>query len=193
MAAARAGVGVDGAHDTALDGGELVERRSHGGEAVGGAGRGRDDGVVLGQGLLVDAVDDGGKVVARGSGDDDFLRAGVDVSLRLRLGGVEAGALEHDIHADLLPGKIRGVLLGVDLDLLAVDDDGALFGFDLVGESVSALRAVVLEKMGEHLGIGQVVDGDDFIARRTEHLPERKTADPTETVDSNSDIFCHNR
>ena len=187
-----AGVGVNGAHDTALDGSEFVERGSHGGEAVGGAGSCGNDGVFLGQGLLVDAVDDGGKVVAGGSGDDDFLCACVDVSLRFRLGGVEAGALEHDVHADLLPGKVSRVLLGVDLDLLAVHDDGAVLRFHFVGEGVLALRAVVFEKVREHLRIGEVVDGDDLVAVRREHLTECQTTDPTEAVDSNSNVLCHN-
>lgn len=111
--------------------------------------------------------------------------------LCLGFGGVETGAFEHYIDADFFPGEVCGVLFGVDLDLLAVDDDCALFCFDLIGESVLALRAVVLQKVSEHLGIGEVVDGDDFVACGAEHLAESKTADSAEAVDSNSDIF-HN-
>ena len=142
--------------------------------------------------LVVQDVDDGGQVIAGGSGDDDLLRACVDVSLSLRLGGVETGALEDDVHADLLPGKIRRVLLGVDLDLLAVDDDGAVFCLDLVRESVSALRAVELEQVSKHLSVGEVVDGDDLVALCRKHLTESQAADPSETVDRNSNILCHN-
>ena len=94
--------------------------------------------------LVVDVVDDRGEVVARGSGDDDLLGAGVDVSLGLGLGGVEAGALEDDVDVELAPGQVGGVGLLVDLDLLAVDDDGILSGGDLVIAAVVALRGVVL-------------------------------------------------
>ena len=187
-----AGVGVDGGHDAAHDGSELVEGVRHGGEAVGGAGRRGNDGVVLGQSLFVDAVHDGGQVVAGGSGNDDFLRACVDVRLRLRLGGVETGAFEHDVHADFFPGQISRILFGIDLDLFAVHDDRAVFGFDFVREGVSALRTVVLEKVGEHFRVGEVVDGDHLVSFRGEHLTESQTADSAEAVDSNSNVLCHN-
>ena len=112
--------------------------------------------VFLGQGLLVDAVNDGGQIIASGSGDDDLLGAGVDVGLALFLAGVEAGALQHDVHVQLAPGAVGGVLLGVDLDLLAVDDDGILGGLDGVlvfadMAAVAALSGVILEQMSQHL------------------------------------------
>ena len=163
-----------------------------GGEAVGGAGRRGNDGVVLGQSLLVDAVHDGGQVIAGRGGDDDFLCACVDVRLRFRFGGVETGAFEHDVYADFFPGQVSRILFGIDFDFLAVHDDCAVFRLDLVGESVSALRAVVFEQVGEHLRIGEVVDGDDFVTLCRKHLTECQTADSAEAVDSNSNVFCHN-
>ena len=85
--------------------------------------------------------------------------------------------------------EILRVLLGVDGDLLAVDDDGVLLRFDLVAERISALRGIVLEQMREHLRVNEVVDRDNFIALRAEHLSERETADTAETVNSN--LNCH--
>ena len=161
----------------------------HRGEAVGGAGGRGDDVVIGGQRLVVDVVDDRGEVVARGSGDDDLLGAGVDVSLGLGLGGVEAGALEDDVNAELAPGELGGVGLLVDGNLLAVDGDGVLAGHDLVVTGVVALRGVVLQEVREHVGGGEVVDGDDLGALVTEHLTERQTADATKAVDSN--LYCH--
>ena len=74
-----AGVGVHGGHDTALHGISVIQGLGHGSQAVGGAAGGGDDLILGGQGLLVDGVHDGLQVIARGSGDDDLLGAGVDV------------------------------------------------------------------------------------------------------------------
>ena len=43
--------------------------------------------------------------------------------------------------------------------------------------------------MSEHSGAGKIVDSDDFITFRAEHLSESKTADSAESVDSNSDVL----
>ncbi len=140
---------------------------------------------------MVDVVNDGRQIVARGSGDDDLARAGVDMRLRLCLGGIEAGALEHDVYAELAPGQIRGVGHLVDDDLLAVDDDVVILALALVevhGMTLSdpvALRGVILQKMCEHLCGGQIVDRDDVITLCMEHLTESQTADTAKTVDSN--------
>ena len=138
---------------------------------------------------MVDVVNDGGQVVASGSGDDDLLGAGVDVSLSLSLGGVETGALENDVDVEVAPGQVVSVGLGVDLDLLAVDDDGVLGSLDLVIARVVALRGVILQQVREHVGRGEVVDGNDLGALVTEHLTESQTADATKAVNSN--LYCH--
>ncbi len=62
----------------------------------------------------------------------------------LLLGGVEAGALEHDVNAELAPRALSGVLDRVDLDFLAFDNDGILSGLD--GLAVSALSGIVLQR-----------------------------------------------
>ena len=60
--------------------------------------------------LVVYVVNDGGQVVACGSGNNDLLGACIDVSLRLFLGGVEAGALQHNVYIQLAPRAVVGVL-----------------------------------------------------------------------------------
>ena len=108
----------------------------------------------------------------------------------LFLGGVETGALEHDVNTQLAPGALFGILDGVDGDLFAVNDDGILGRFDGVlvladHAAVALLGGVILEQMGQHRGAGQVVDGDHIITGGTEHLTERKTTDPAKAIDSN--------
>ena len=51
--------------------------------------------------------------------------------------------------------------------------------------NIVALRGVILQKMRKHLGGGQVVDGDDFVALSAEHLTESQTADTAKTIDRN--------
>ena len=89
--------------------------------------------VILGQGVVVDVVNDGGQVIASGSGDNDLLGTGIDVSLSLSLGSVEASALQDNVNTQLAPGQLGSVGLGVDGDLLAVDNDVVLTGLDSVG------------------------------------------------------------
>ena len=93
------------------------------------------------KGLLVNAVNDGLKVVACRSGNNDLLSACVDMSLSLILGGVEAGALENYVYADLAPRKILRVFLSINGDLLAVNGDGVFAGLNGVN-FVSRLAAV---------------------------------------------------
>ena len=187
---------MNSGHDAGHDGIRLVQGIGHRGQAVGGAGSRGDNLVFLGQGLLVDAVDDGLQVIAGRGRDDDLLGASSDVSHALLFAGVEAGALQHDIDAQLAPGAILGILDGVDLDLLAVDDDGVVGGVNGVLVLADAaqertLRGIVLQQVSKHLGAGQVVDGNDFIALRLEHLTESQTADAAKTIDSNFD--SHNK
>ena len=109
--------------------------------------------------------------------------------LALFLAGVEAGALQNNVHADLAPGQVGSVLLAVDLDLFAVHDDGSVLRFDGV-TLIAALCRVILEQMRKHLRIGQIVDRNDLIPFGTEHLTECQTTDTAKTIDCN--FNCHN-
>ena len=196
-----AGVGVDGAHDAGNDREVVIEGFGHRGEAVGGAAGRGDDLVFRGEGFVVDVEDDGLEVFARRSGDDDFAGASVDVGHRFVFGGVEAGAFENDVDAELAPRQILSLRFGIDGDFFAIDDDRAggddgfaIFGidrgFDVDGvelladrAAVAFLRGVIFQKVGEHLGLGEVVDRDDFIPFGAEHLTESEAADAPEPVD----------
>ena len=187
---------MNSGHDAGNDGVGLVQGVSHGCQAVGGAGSSRDDLILSGQGLLVDGEDDGLQVVACGSRDNDLLCASLDVSHALLLAGVEAGALQNDVNVQLAPRSILCVLNSVDLDLLAVNNDGILGGLDsmlaladLAAER--ALSSIVLQQVSQHLGAGQVVDCDDLVTLSIKHLTESQTANTTETIDSNSNSHCN--
>ena len=72
---------------------------------------------------VVDAHHDREVLVLGRRRDDDLLRAAVDV--RPGLGGVgeEAGRLDDDVGAELLPRQVRRVALLERPDLAAADDD----------------------------------------------------------------------
>ena len=94
----------------------------------------------------------------------------------------------HDVGPDVAPRQLRGVLLGEDLELVAVDDQPVLADLDLA--LVGAEDGVVPEQVGEHLVVDQVVDPDevDFGARRFRGA-EQVAADAPEAVDA--DLHCH--
>jgi hypothetical protein len=72
-------------------------------------------GVVL---VVVHAHHDGEVVVLGGGADEHLLGARGEVGRGLLLVGEEAGALEHHVDAELLPGELFRVLSPSDLDLV---------------------------------------------------------------------------
>ncbi len=193
---------MDGGHEASLDAPVLVQQLDHGGHGVGGAGAGGHDHVGSLQDLVVHAEDDGrGGLVLGRSGDQDLLGASVDVSLGLLSGGVEAGALEHELNAIVLdPRDVVGILLGVNLVFLAIDHDGVFGGGDLNRGAIvmteGAVGAVVLQQVGQHGRGGQIVDCSDLnvtglaaTSLQLEDAAESQTTDTTKAVNTN--LNCH--
>ena len=97
-------------------------------------------------------------------------------------GGEDPGRLHHIVHATLAPRDLRGIALREHGDLVAVDDQLAVLGFD--GAVEAAVRRVVLEHV-DHVVEGHegVVDGDHVDALG-ERGAEHDAPDATESVDS---------
>ena len=138
---------------------------------------------------MVDAVDNGREIAAGRCRNQNLFGARVEVRLALRLGSKEAGALENDINPQLPPGKILGVSLFVNPNIFAINGQGILVALDCMA-GVSSLHAVVLQKIGQHLGIGQVVDGDNLKLFIPENLAEGKPSDSAEPIDCNFNHSC---
>ena len=73
------------------------------------------------------------------------------MSLRFRLRGVEAGALENNIDTKLAPRAVHSVFFSIDLEGLAVNGDGVSFIISrnrvkVLADSaaVSALSGIIL-------------------------------------------------
>jgi hypothetical protein len=113
--------------------------------------------------VVVHAEHDGDVLVGRGRGDNDLLDRRAKVGLGLLGVGEEASGFHDDLSADRSPVELRGVALGEDLDLLAVDNDGVFGGRDFILQV--AEDRIVLEEMRQGSGGREVVDGDEFDVR----------------------------
>jgi len=90
---------------------------------------------------IVDAQDDRDVLVLRGRGDNDLLHGVVHVSVRAGLAlfgvaqrvGEDSRALNDHLDSVLLPRNLARVLLRVDGDPLAVNDNRALLAFTSPG------------------------------------------------------------
>jgi hypothetical protein len=72
----------------------------------------------------------------------------------------QAGGFDHDVGADLAPLQVGRVALLRQADLLAVDDERVAVHRHVALEA--AVHAVVLQHVGQVVGLEQVVDADDF-------------------------------
>ena len=118
-----AGIGMDRRHEALLDADRVMQHLGDRRQAVGRAGSVGDDDVVLGQLVVIDAIDDGKIGAVGGRGDEHALGAGGQMGRRLVLGGEDAGAFHRDVDAEILPRKLGRILDRGDLDLVVADRD----------------------------------------------------------------------
>ena len=102
-----AGVGMDRGHEAGFDADRVVEHLGDRRQAVGGARGVGDDLVVLGQLVVVDAEDHGEIGAVGGRRNQHALGAGGQMRRGLVLGGEDAGALQRDVDAEILPRQLR--------------------------------------------------------------------------------------
>ena len=185
------GVGVDRGHQAVLDADRLVQHLGHRGQAVGRAGGVGDDLVLLAVVGLgeVDAEHDGRVRVGRRRGDDDLLGPGVEVLGGVLAVGEQAGGLDHHVGAELAPGQRRR-----DRARPARGSPGRRrAGRWSVASHLARERPVgrvVLEQVGDRLGIDEVVDGEPLdVGPALVGGPEDVPADPSEAVDT--DTYSH--
>ena len=123
--------------------------------------------------IVVHAEDDGEvRIILGGGAENDFLRAGIEMAGIAGLavtatGGEDAGAFQHHVNAEGFPRQRGGILDRRDGNLLAIDNQVRFVAFDRAG--VTTMGAVVLRQDGKRLGVGDVVDADDFKDVRLGH------------------------
>ena len=140
---------------------------------------------------MVHAVDDRGvDVLAGGSRDHDFLRAGLQVRARLLLGREQTRALENDIDAERLPRQLRGVAFGANLDAIAVDHERVAVDADL--ERKRTVRGVMAREMSIRLRIAEIVHCDDReLAPPAAFVKRAKNVSANAAVAIDSDLDGH--
>src|SRR2546427_2262045 len=171
---------MDRGEETLLDSELVVQHFRDRSQAVRGAGRVRNDVVLLGiELLLVDPEHDRLVLVLRGRRDDHVFRACVEVRFGLRRVGEESGRLDDDVDFKLLPRELRRIALLQHLDGAAVDDERVRRGRD-VARVLPVIR-IVLEEVSVHLRVGEVVQRDDLDLRMPlERRLQELAADPAE-------------
>ena len=99
--------------------------------------------------------------------------------------GEEAGRLEHDVDAEVAPGKCRRIALGEDPHLLAGRLQDAVGELDLALER--AERRVVAQEVRHRLRIAEVVQRDDLEVGAERVLrAEEVPPDAAEAVDADA-------
>ena len=184
-----AGVSMNGGHDAGDDGIGLVQGVGHGGQAVGGAGGVGDHVHLRGVPLVVHSHDKGGRDVVLGrGGDDDLFRPVPEVGGGLFRGAVGARGLDDVLGAAVVPGDVGGVVLTVNPDLLAVDNQVTVVPLH---RALKGLEHGVVLHLIDHVVQVRVpqVDAAHLIggAAALHHDPQCHAADPAKSVDSHFD------
>ena len=118
---------------------------------------------------------------------EDEPRARLDVLLQILAPLERAGALEHELDAELLPRQFQRVAIPQRPQLAAGDDEMA--SFDDHGFRVAAVHGVEAKQVGEVLDVDQVVDGDQLELRLVDDQLQDRTSDSSQTVDG--DLGAH--
>ena len=185
------GIGMDGGHHSLFDAEFLVQHIGQRGQAVGGAGGVGDHHVVLGEGLVVDAEDDGLVGAVAGSGDDHLLGAGLEMGRGFFLGGEDAGAFERDVDAHGGVRQVGRIAFCGHLDRAAAYIDGVAGNGHGVRET--AMDAVEAQQMRIGFDRAEIVDGNDFDIGTTgfDDGAQDVAADAAKAIDG--DANCHVR
>jgi len=151
--------------------------------------------------FFVDPQHDGLDLALARSGDQHLFGPGRQVSLGLIGMSEQAGGLDHQLHPQVLPGQLGGILGGHNaFDLVAVDDNDVILGqrgIALGGGNLSGefpVDRIVFKLVGEILGVGGDIHHRHHVQGVAQyflfrHSTDHQAADPAETVDT--DFYTH--
>ena len=134
---------------------------------------------------MVHSENQGNVLILGRSRDDHFLYRTAHVLLGLCGVGEATGGLEYHLRAHGFPREFRGVLLCENLNRLSVHVNAVRAGRNLIRQI--AQDGVVLQKVGQRFGIGEVVDGDEVKIRVFQGSPQHVPANASETIDADFD------
>src|ERR1700730_19334684 len=119
------------------------------------------------------------------SRDDHFLYRTAHVLPSICGVGEATGGLDDDLRAHGFPRELRGILLCENLNRLSVYANAVGAGRNLVRQI--AQDGVVLQKVSQGFGIGEVVDRYEVKVRDLDGSAQHVPANAPETVDADFD------
>src|ERR1019366_5942755 len=133
---------------------------------------------------VIDAVDERLVLSLGRCGDHHLLRAGVDVLGGGFTIGEAPGGFDHEVDAEVPPRQFGRVFFREHLDAVAIDVEPIPRYAQCAGEM--SVHGIVLEKVRQRRGAGQVVDGNEFDIVVAQHLRGAQDVppDPAEPVDT---------
>ena len=175
---------MNSGHQAFLDAKLLMNNLYQGSQAVGGAGSVGNNGHVLGVLVQVNAAhESGGLLILCGSGDNNLLSAALQVSGSLLGGAEHTGGLNNISCAALAPRNLSGIHLCIELDFLAVHDDG-IIGIGNVA-LVLAMNGVIAQHVCAVVGGHErIVDTHEFDVRIVQTSTEYQAADAAKAIDA---------
>lgn len=182
---------VDSGHKTFNDGEVIIDDLGERSKAVGGAGSVGDDFILGLVGIQVDTNNEH-RSISRGSRDDDLLGSTSNMGLCLVDGGEDTGGFDYVVSTVLTPRDLGGVLLSVDVDGLAVDNELAILGLN--GALEATVGGVILEHVDHVFKRNErVVDGDNLDIGVLQSNAKNDTANTTKSVDIARALLVLNR
>jgi hypothetical protein len=176
-------IGMNGRHHALFDADGIIQRLGDRRQAVGGAGGVGDDQMLLGELLVVHAIDDGEVGAVGRRGNEDALGASGQQARRLVASGEDARAFQRDVDAQLAERQGGRILDCGDLDRTGSDVDRVARHGDHAGET--AVDRIITHKMGVGLDRAEVVQADDLDvgAAGLDDGAQDVAADAAKTVD----------
>jgi len=174
-------------HNTEL----IVDNLSQRSQAVGGAGSVGNNLHVLGVLIQVYAANKGRSfLILSGSGNNNLLGTGLNVSGSLFRGAEYAGRLNNILGAALAPRDLFGIHAAINIDSLAVYNQLAVFFLDAAVKS--AMDGIILHHVYHIVGVYErIVHAYNLKRfRLSDSSTEHQTTDTSETIDAN--FNCHN-
>ena len=138
-------------------------------------------------GGFVDAHHNGDIFIFGWRGDDNFLHRAAQVLAGVHCIGKAAGGFHHHLRAHRFPIQLGRIFFGEDADLLAINADGISLSLDLVMQV--AEDGIVFKKMGQGLGVGEIVDRHKIELAHAQRGAQDIAPDAAKPVDAYFD--CH--
>ena len=102
--------------------------------------------------------------------------------------GEKARAFQHHVNSQFTPGQFFRIRFGKYRNFFAVHDQFVAFQLNFALKA--ALSGVVFKQMRQHVGRGQIVDGNDFNTFCLYDAAQCQTADAAKSINRYFNAHC---